>query len=141
MKKDNYNEYMNEYMIKRHHTRKENCIRQLGGKCSKCGSDKNLEFDHIDPKSKSFTIGKAIVSVSEEKLQQELKKCQLLCKKCHEEKSLIDTGRKRAKGEHGTISSFRYCKCNLCREANNKWNREYKRKRRANNKEAGNSVG
>ena len=30
----------------------------LGGKCECCGSTFNLQFDHIDPTTKSFSIAK-----------------------------------------------------------------------------------
>ena len=59
-----------------------------------------------------------------------MKKCQLLCKKHHTDKTIVDTGKKLAKGTHGTISSYRYCKCDACREAANKLSREYRRRKR-----------
>lgn len=36
--------------------------------------------------------------------------------------------------KHGTLTEYRYCKCDLCKEANRKWNREYSAKRRAERK-------
>lgn len=56
------------------------------GPCIICDSWENLELDHINPKLK---ISHNIWSWSEEKRQQELKKCQILCEKCHLEKTKL----------------------------------------------------
>jgi 5-methylcytosine-specific restriction endonuclease McrA len=116
-------EYMREYMKARYHRRRADAIEKLGGKCVQCGSTSELEFDHIDPTTKSFVLGTKMAGVSEEKLQSEIAKCQLLCKSCHEAKHHT------AKGKHGTVSSYRYCKCDDCRKAKSDHNREYKRLR------------
>lgn len=58
----------------------------LGGKCKICESENNLEFDHIDPITKSFCMTK-FLNVSKEKALEELNKCQLLCSECHKNKS------------------------------------------------------
>ena len=34
-----------------------------------------------------------------------------------------ESGKKSASGTHGTLSSFRYCKCALCKEARNGYNK------------------
>lgn len=65
-------------------------IEMLGGKCVGCGTTENLQFDHIDRKKKSFTIGKILESSLENKLIPEAKKCQLLCKSCHQIKTTIN---------------------------------------------------
>lgn len=49
---------MRKYMLARYHKRRAEAIRKLGGKCVKCGSEENLEIDHIDPTTKSFEISK-----------------------------------------------------------------------------------
>lgn len=113
----NSNEYMNAYMKERWEKRRLAAIEQLGGKYVQCGSNINLEFDHVDPSEKSFTIAKAS-SFSEVRFQAELIKCQLLCKSCHELKH--DVG----KQTHGTLSSYRYCKCDECKKAKSEWNRK-----------------
>lgn len=79
---------MNDYMKSRYLKRRLNAIEKLGGCCKICGEDDYtlLEFDHIDPKTKEFTIAKAS-SFSEERFNKELDKCQLLCKTCHKIKS------------------------------------------------------
>lgn len=132
--KEEYNAYMRDYMLRRYHRRRGQVIERLGGACAECGSKEGLEIDHKDAKRKSFSLARRLSSVSEAKLENEVKKCQLLCRRCHEEKSITDQGKRRAKGTHGTISAYRWCgppKCDACKEANRKHMREYRRKRRA----------
>ena len=124
-----YNEHIREYMLRRYHERRRKAIKQLGGKCMRCGTRAKLEIDHIDPKKKSFAIGR-LWSASQKKFDAELRKCQLLCERHHSDKTLADRGQKRAKGTHGTLSSYAYCKCDLCREVHSAYCREYDRKRR-----------
>ena len=68
---------------------REILIEKLGGKCVECGCTETLEFDHIDPSTKSFNIA-AGYSKPKEVLLEEVAKCQLLCNKCHIEKSKKD---------------------------------------------------
>jgi len=73
------------------------CIEHLGGKCVSCDTIENLQFDHIDPKTKNFSIGK-MLNFSVEELEYELYLCQLLCEGCHKEKTRENkeiTGRPR----------------------------------------------
>ena len=65
---------------------KKNLIDYKGGKCEKCGYDKcvdALEFHHLDPSKKDFSIsGK---SWSYDRLKIEVDKCILVCSNCHKE--------------------------------------------------------
>jgi 5-methylcytosine-specific restriction endonuclease McrA len=103
----------------------------LGGVCS-CGSTDRLEFDHIDPSTKKFTVGR-LMSYSEAAVLEELKKCQLLCFKCHRKKTAEEQrGREpvnKGKWRHGTTTSYmaKKCRCDECRSFYSK----YKRGRRA----------
>lgn len=54
----------------------------LGDVCVKCGSDENIEFDHIDPSTKLGSIASMIDS-KKEVFWTEVRKCQLLCRDCH----------------------------------------------------------
>ena len=57
-----------------------------GGKCVRCGYDKcsgALEFHHIDPSQKDFTISNDRAKLEES--IEESKKCILLCANCHRE--------------------------------------------------------
>jgi len=71
------------------HKKKEFLIQHLGGKCNGCGITENLQFDHIDRKTKSFTIGKSFGRKLVD-LIEEANKCQLLCKSCHQLKTTIN---------------------------------------------------
>jgi hypothetical protein len=68
---------------------REILIEKLGGRCVECGCTQSLEFDHIDPSTKSFNIA-AGYTKPKEVLLKEVAKCQLLCNKCHIEKSKRD---------------------------------------------------
>lgn len=61
-------------------------VEYKGGECEKCGYNKcvrALEFHHLDPSEKDFTIsGK---SWSFERLKDEVDKCILVCSNCHNE--------------------------------------------------------
>lgn len=59
---------------------------QRGGKCIKCGYNtclKALEFHHIDPTQKDFTISNDHFKLLD--AIEESKKCVLLCSNCHKE--------------------------------------------------------
>lgn len=118
------NDYMNSYMKQRYARRRDDAIVSLGGVCVICGSDSDLEFDHIDPDTKDFTIARAS-SFSEERWQNELSKCQLLCHTCHVSKHREDIPCGSAK------KYWRGCRCDDCRQANSLHSREYKRQRRS----------
>lgn len=60
--------------------------RKLGGSCIICGYDrciKALEFHHINPSEKEFTISSDIIKVKE--AIEESRKCILICSNCHKE--------------------------------------------------------
>ena len=69
---------------------REILIEKMGGKCVECGCKESLEFDHIDPSTKSFNIA-AGYTKPKEILLAEVAKCQLLCNKCHIEKTKKDS--------------------------------------------------
>ena len=87
------NDYQNEYQKNRYHERKRMAIKMLGGKCSVCGTTRNLELDHKNPKNKKFTITK-LWSVPESEFKTEVRKCRLLCHKHH----LENSAKQREKG-------------------------------------------
>lgn len=63
-------------------------VQRLGSKCAFCGETnvKILEIDHKDPNTKKFEV-KSRLSCKRIKLIEEVDKCQLLCKPCHDEKT------------------------------------------------------
>lgn len=61
-------------------------VEYKGGKCEKCGYSKcidALDFHHVDPNEKDFTIGGK--SWSFDRLKNEVDKCILVCANCHRE--------------------------------------------------------
>ena len=74
-------------------------ITMLGGKCVNCGETNYdlLEFDHIDPFTKTIDISTHITSPN--LVMRELPLVQLLCKKCHKIKSMNDFSKFKMSGE------------------------------------------
>ena len=65
--------------------RKADLIELFGGKCCLCGFNsfqEALEFHHVNPEEKSFSIASSVTKNLESQLQ-ELKKCILVCSNCH----------------------------------------------------------
>lgn len=68
-------------------TRKLDAINRFGGKCQKCGYNKNwavLSFHHTKEKVIGLDL-RAFSNYSETTLNLELEKCELLCMNCHTE--------------------------------------------------------
>lgn len=66
---------------------KRQLVKEAGGKCQKCGynaSIRALQFHHLDPEEKDFTVSTNITRGMNE-LREEVKKCVLLCSNCHVE--------------------------------------------------------
>jgi DNA-binding CsgD family transcriptional regulator/transcription elongation factor Elf1 len=73
--------------LKRRQIIKKRGVEYKGGKCSRCNYDKcmsALDFHHLDPSKKDFTISK-FLNLSWEKIKIELDKCELVCSNCHRE--------------------------------------------------------
>jgi len=121
--KEKYNAYMKQYMADRYLRRRLAAIELLGGKCVVCGTVENLEIDHIDPQQKSFNFAKALAGWAQKRIDEELKKAQLLCETHHLEKSKVDNGVNHGDG----LTGKRNCLCDLCRPLKNAYNREWKR--------------
>jgi hypothetical protein len=63
-------------------------VEYKGGCCEKCGYNKciaALEFHHIDPSHKDFSISQEGSTRSFEKIKIELDKCIMVCANCHRE--------------------------------------------------------
>lgn len=63
-------------------------VNYKGGKCVSCDYDKcisALEFHHLDPKEKDFSIGESGKTRAFEKMKEEVDKCVLVCANCHRE--------------------------------------------------------
>lgn len=63
--------------------------------CEDCGNDdiRVLEFHHLDPSSKAFSIAKGMANTySWVKILREIDKCQILCANCHKIKTAEEQG-------------------------------------------------
>lgn len=114
----NRNEYMRDYMANRYHNKRQALIDRLGGKCKNCGATDNLHIDHIDRKRKTFRAAD-VHSVSDEKVEKEIKNLQVLCKDCHHKKTNEAWDRGVNKSKHGTVWRYRKygCRCPKCTKA------------------------
>jgi hypothetical protein len=110
--------------------RLEWALETLGNKCVRCSSVENLHFDHIDPKTKVEAIQR-MIGAKLEMLKIELAKCQLLCAKCHREKTRQNHEYGYAPTTHGTQQMYqRYkCRCDICRQYKREVDKKYKAKR------------
>ena len=84
-------------IIRRKYERKLILIQMSGGKCIKCGYNKNirgLSFHHRNPEEKEFCLNINSLGRNWESILNEHSKCDLLCLNCHaeveSEKSIID---------------------------------------------------
>lgn len=107
--------------MKRYHDRKAMLIARLGGKCNDCGTEEDLEFDHVDPETKSFTITSKMFTALDV-LFAEVDKCVLRCKPCHKTRSDLQKSVEHGQGASGK----RNCACELCRKQKSEYNRMYK---------------
>jgi len=103
-----------EWLTKYRLERKRKAVEILGGQCTQCATDKDLQFDHISPNSKINNVASMIRSCSWESILSELTKCQLLCKPCHQVKSAEE----KAGKEHGRPNMWRRgCRCEPCKQS------------------------
>ena len=61
-------------------------IEMMGGKCQMCGYDKHpaaLQFHHLDPSKKEFTLNANVLLKKKLFILTELEKCILVCANCH----------------------------------------------------------
>jgi hypothetical protein len=121
-------EEMREYMRAYRATKREESKASLGGKCVLCGTDVQLEFDHIDRTTKVDGIANLLTN-SKETLDAELAKCQLLCHEHHREKSIAAGDLPEAR--HGSTGMYKQgCRCELCAGHIREYNRSYQEERR-----------
>ena len=105
---------MRTYIKARRKVRRARLIELPGGRCVRCGSTDELEFDHIDPETKVFAVG-SDMSRAWDKLVEEALKCQLLCRECLVAKGIED----RPEPAHSYYRYWYYgCRCATCKAAN-----------------------
>jgi 5-methylcytosine-specific restriction endonuclease McrA len=97
---------------------------QENGPCVKCGSNIELEVDHIDASQK---VAHRVWTWSKERRDEELNKCQVLCLECHKAKTKAD----RPPVQHGTDHKYNLgCRCDGCRAFKSRKNARRIRKRK-----------
>jgi transposase len=67
---------------------KQRLVEEAGGKCKACGYDRYLgalQFHHLDPSTKSFSLSRRGCTRAFAELKAEAAKCVLLCANCHAE--------------------------------------------------------
>ncbi len=77
-----------EAVVRRRRKVKQILVDEAGGACSGCGYNRciaALEFHHLVPSEKSFSLSHRGVARSLEKAKAEASKCMLLCANCHAE--------------------------------------------------------
>lgn len=89
------------------------------GPCRHCGSSADLEVDHIDPSTKNPVLrypSNAIWRWGDQKRNEELAKCQVLCRPCHLKKTINEMG---GPAKHGTYGRYvrHKCRCIECTRA------------------------
>lgn len=90
-------EQRREYQARRRAAIRAELTAMLGGKCARCESTRDLQFDHVDQTTKLFTIASGLDRPRAE-LLAEVAKCQLLCGPHHKEKTAADNPGRRWAG-------------------------------------------
>ena len=112
--------------------KKRALIKSLStGRCRECDSVVDIHYHHVDSAYKIRNISE-ILTYSDEKIVEELKKCVELCCNCHKAKHAA---------LHGSLGMYSHnkCRCQLCRNA---WNEACKRwKKKYRLKSTGSSIG
>ena len=78
-------EQENNYFKEKRLLKKSRLVDIMGGCCQNCNYNNSLyalEFHHLDPSKKKYTITDYLLKPLEEQVE-ELKKCVLLCSNCH----------------------------------------------------------
>jgi len=77
-----------EQVAERRRRIKRILVAEAGGRCRRCGYDRciaALQFHHLDPGTKSFTLSSQGITRSLDRAREEARKCILLCANCHAE--------------------------------------------------------
>lgn len=107
-------DYLRQYQLVWIKKRRDEWLAQ-NGPCKKCGSTEQLEVDHIDPSTKALNPT-YIWSRKKADRDLELAKCQVLCRKCHKQKTVIEFT--KIDRVHGTNTTYKAgCRCEECRAA------------------------
>lgn len=75
-------------VVRRRQNIKLRAVEYKGGKCSVCSYDRciaAMEFHHMNPLEKDFSVSKKGACTSWDRVKAELDKCILVCANCHRE--------------------------------------------------------
>jgi len=95
--------YHREYSKQYYHNRRAQLLAMLGNKCVQCGTEKKLQFDHIQSEDKEFSVGK-LLNFAFKDILDEVRKCQLLCFDCHIQKSRKEGAFTKGEKRHYKLS-------------------------------------
>lgn len=116
-----------------HKQRMEMAIEFLGGKCALCDETSILQMDHIDPSTKVSCVS-GMSKTTDTRFWAEVKKCQLLCVRHHDEKTRRENPRSAENVGHGKLKNSR-CRCEKCLASKRKHmtllQREHRRRKKA----------
>ncbi len=113
--------YAREYAVNVRKLRRDLWLAE-NGPCRKCGSDEELEIDHIDPKTKAISVD-LLWRRHADIRNAELAKCQVLCRKCHRLKTNEEAAMRMGGWSRcGTYGRYvRGCRCDACCAANTQY--------------------
>jgi 5-methylcytosine-specific restriction endonuclease McrA len=118
--------YENDYRRTVRRRRRNEWIASQGGCCAECGTTDYLQIDHVDPAAKSCEIEQIWFRTAARRVE-ELAKCQVLCRTCHEAKTKAEQ-----LGPHGSLGRYRHgCRCAECSEEIRRRARDYRARQRA----------
>jgi hypothetical protein len=60
-----------------------------GKECLDCGTTTNLDYHHLDPATKLFSIGRSLL-LGIEKRKAEIAKCVVVCRACHKQRHVMN---------------------------------------------------
>jgi hypothetical protein len=126
-------EYMRQYMAQRYHKKRQEAISALGGKCVRCGSKSGpFHLDHVNKRKKTMRAAD-IHSVNDKRVKKEMKNLQILCDKCHREKTKEAWDFSTPKPRHGTYWMYRKhkCRCGKCTAAYKQTLKDWRNKSKA----------
>jgi len=121
---DSNNQYQSyKKQRERAKARKLYLIEMLGGKCIKCGYDRNISvlcFHHKNPKLKSMSLTSREISNNRfELLEKEANKCELMCANCHTELHHPQLFRDKIKIKPDTFAKRKEATKRLCKKCEN----------------------
>jgi hypothetical protein len=98
-------------------SKKIKAVNYLGGKCKICSTDNifHFTFHHRDKSEKEKTIGQ-LRSYRWSKILEELDKCDLVCRNCHEEIHYLENNHKVSptKNSKKIFLDIKGCQCEMC---------------------------